>query len=224
MYNAYPVEIEKKKNGSKTEYLINIDNESDTDVLSKEELTALLNAPRIPEIIYRYSRYQFEATIEYLKQCDKKYGLSIMEQEEMKEAIETLGAELPKEDASSFTFDKRAKDSKDNAENTAIGLDDLFDRFDELQEQGLGDKTEEGQELRALIRAFIEQEKLGVRVTRSTTNRDLLDLIEEAVQGSSQPEAETEQSAETPAEPEEETPVPEETTGRPEPRTRQRRR
>ncbi len=224
VYNAYPVEIEKKKNGSKTEYLINIDNESDTDVLSKEELTALLNAPRIPEIIYRYSRYQFEATIEYLKQCDKKYSLSIMEQEEMKEAIETLRTELPKEDASSFTFDKRAKDSKDNAENTTIGLDDLFDRFDELQEQGLGDKTEEGQELRALIRAFIEQEKLGVRVTRSTTNRDLLDLIEEAVQGSSQPEAETEQSAETPAEPEEETPAPEETTGRPEPRTRQRRR
>lgn len=142
----------------------------------------MLNAPRIPEIIYRYSRYQFEATIEYLKQCDKKYGLGIMEQEEVKEAIETLRAELPKEDTSSFTFDKRAKDSKDNAENTVISLDDLFDRFDELQEQGLGDKTEEGQELRALIRAFIEQEKLGVRVTRSTTNRDLLDLIEEAIQ------------------------------------------
>lgn len=103
-------------------------------------------------------------------------------------------------------------------------MDDLFDRFDELQEQGLGDKTEEGQELRALIRAFIEQEKLSVRVTRSTTNQDLLDLIEEAVQGGSQPEAETEQAAEAPAEPVEETPAPEETTGRPEPRTRQRRR
>ena len=29
VYNAYPIEIEKKKNGQKTEYLIGIDNESD---------------------------------------------------------------------------------------------------------------------------------------------------------------------------------------------------
>ena len=65
--DAYPVEIEKKKNGGKTEYLVSIDNESDTDILSKEELSALLSAPRIPDIIYRYSRYQVEATVEYLK-------------------------------------------------------------------------------------------------------------------------------------------------------------
>lgn len=223
VYNAYPVEIEKKKNGNKTEYLINIDNESDTDVLSKEELTALLNAPRIPEIIYRYSRYQFEATIEFLKQCDKKYGLGVMELEEMKEAVDTLRAELPREDASSFTFDKRSKDSKDNAESSSIGLDDLFDRFDELQEQGLGDKTEEGQELRALIRGFIEQEKLGIRVTRSTTNQDLLDQIEEAVQGGPQPEEEPSQADDTPTT-ETDDPAPAKEESRPEPRPRQRRR
>lgn len=223
VYNAYPIEIEKKKSGNKTEYLINIDNESDTDVLSKEELTALLNAPRIPEIIYRYSRYQFEATIEFLKQCDKKYGLGVMELEEMKEAVETLRAELSKEDASSFTFDKRSKDSKNNAENSAIGLDDLFDRFDELQEQGLGDKTEEGQELRTLIRGFIEQEKLGIRVTRSTTNQDLLDQIEEAVQGGTQSEEESSQADDTPTT-ETDEPVPAKEESRPEPRPRQRRR
>ena len=226
VYNAYPIEIEKKKNGNKTEYLINIDNESDTDVLSKEELTALLNAPRIPEIIYRYTRYQFEATVEFLKQCDKNYNLTVLTNDEMREAIETLQNELSKEDTSSFTFDKRTKDSKENTDNNAISLDELFEYFDELQDKDLNDKTEEGQELRALIRAFIEQEKLSIRVTRSTTNQDLLDLIEEAVQGCPQPEEETEakQPAETTAEPVEETPAPEETTGRPEPRTRQRRR
>lgn len=181
--NAYPVEIEKKKNGSKTEYIIGIDNESDMDVLTKEELTTLLNAPRIPEIICRYSRYQLGATLEFLKQCDIKYGLHIMDTQEMQEAIVQLQAELPKEDTSEFTFDKRTKDAKDNAENSILSLDSLFDRFDELQEQGLGDKTEEGQELRGLIRAFIEQEKLSVRVSRSTSNRDLLDLIEEEMQG-----------------------------------------
>ena len=51
-----------------------------------------------------------------------------------------------------------------------------------LLEKGLGDKTEEGQELRSMIRAYIEQEKLPVRVTRSTSNRDLLDLIDEALE------------------------------------------
>ena len=181
--NAYPVEIEKKKNNSKTEYAISIDNEADTDTLSKEELTALLNTPRIPEIIFRYSRYQFGATVEFLKQCDNKYNLNIMDSEEMKEAIEKLSSELSKEDTSEFTFDKRSKDAKENAENSTVSIDSLFDKFEDQQEQGLGDKTEEGQELRGLIRAFIEQEHLSVRITRSTSNQELLDMIEEAMQG-----------------------------------------
>jgi hypothetical protein len=180
VYNAYPVEIEKRKNGAKTEYITSIDNESDNDALTVEELNVLMAAPRIPEIIYRYSRYQFEATIEFLKQCDSKYGLQVAQTKEVQEVIEQLRSELPKEDTGSFSFDKRSKDSKENAGSGGISLDDLFNRFDELKEQGLGDKTEEGQELRALIRSFVEQEKLPVRVTRSTTNQDLLDLIEEA--------------------------------------------
>ena len=101
----------------------------------------------------------------------------------MKEAIAKLSSELSKEDTSEFTFDKRSKDAKENAENSAVSIDSLFDKFEDLQEQGLGDKTEEGQELRGLIRAFIEQEHLSVRITRSTSNQELLDMIEEAMQG-----------------------------------------
>lgn len=181
VYGAYPVEIEKKKNGQKTEYLISIDNESDTLGLTIEELNALMAAPRITEIIHRYSRYQFEATIEFLTQCDKKYEMEIMASDEMKEAVEGLRSELSLEDTSSFSFDKRTKEAKENASG-GIYLDELFNRFDHLQEQGLSDKTEEGQELRALIRAFIEQEKLLLRVTRSTTNSDLLDQLEAAIE------------------------------------------
>lgn len=183
VHDAYPVEIEKKKNGGKTEYLVNIDNESDADILTKEELAALMSAPRIPEVIYRYSRYQAEATVEYLKQCDVRYGMSVMETDEMKEAVETLMAALPKEDTSSFSFDKRTKDNKENPAAGAATLDDLFDRFESLQAEGLGDRTEQGQELRGLIRAYIEQEGLQIRVTRSTSNKDLLEMIEEAMQG-----------------------------------------
>ena len=148
----------------------------------------LMNSPRIPEIIYRYSRYHFEATLEYLKQCDAKYMLKVMDTPEMNEAIETFKDEIPKDDTSSFSFDKRSKDAKENAESNAITLDALFDRYEEMKAEGLGDKTEQGQELRALIRTFIEQEKLSVRVTRSTTNGELLDMIEDAVHGVSQDE------------------------------------
>lgn len=183
VYDAYPIEIEKKKNGGKTEYLIGIDNEADTDVLSKEELTALMGAPRIPEVIYRYSRYQAEATIEFLRQCDIRYGMNLMESNEMKDAVDTLLAALPKEDTSSFSFDKRTKDNKENPAAGAATLDDLFDRYEGLQAEGLGDRTEQGQELRGLIRAYIEQEGLSIRVTRSTSNKDLLEMIEEAMQG-----------------------------------------
>lgn len=135
-----------------------------------------------------------------------------MEEEDMKQAIEQLGSELPKEDTSSFSFDKRTKDAKENSSNgSGILLDDLFARYDELQEKGLSDKTEEGQELRGLIRSFIEQEKLPVRVTRSTSNQELLDLIEAALDAAPgdeetpapipapAPEPEPEAPAETPA-------------------------
>ena len=40
--------------------------------------------------------------------------MTIMETDEMKEAVETIMAALPKEDTSSFSFDKRTKDNKED--------------------------------------------------------------------------------------------------------------
>lgn len=212
--DAYPVEIEKRKNGAKTEYVISIDNESDPQPLGKEELTALMGAPRIPDIIYRYTRYHLGATVEFLKQCDALYGMNLMESEEMKAVIDTLTGELPKEDTSEFSFDRRSKDNKENEQNSsgALSIDDLFDRYEELQSQGLGDKTEEGQELRAMIRTYIEQEKLPVRVTRSTTNRELLDMIESHLEG---PKPEDEPEPEAEGDEDDDLPPAEERTERP---------
>lgn len=205
VYNGYAIEIEKKKNGNKTEYGVDIDNESDSEPLTAEELTKLMNAPRIPEIIYRYNRYLYEATIEFLKQCDRKYELAVMDMLDMRYAIEKIAEELPKDDTSSFTFDKRTKDSRDNAENSGISVDDLYTRYDELVDAGLSDKTEEGQELRALIRTFIEQEKLDVRLSRHTTNKDLLDMVEEALAAAPKESEEEEEAATKAPEPEVET-------------------
>lgn len=192
VYNAYPIEIEKRKNGQKTEYLISIDNEADNDMLTREELTSLMAAPRIPEIIYRYSRYQFEATVEFLRQCDVKYGMQIMSLPEMTEAVEALRRALPREDTSTFSFDKRTRDARDNAAAAAGGglhtLDELFERLQSLEEQGLGDRTEQGLELRAALREYIEREQLAVRITRLTTNRQVLEMIEAELQAPPAPE------------------------------------
>ena len=102
VYDAYPVEIEKRKNGAKTEYVISIDNESEPVPLTKEELTALMGAPRIPEIIYRYTRYHLGATVEFLKQCDGIYGMSLMETDEMKTVIDTLAREAQRPDVHKY--------------------------------------------------------------------------------------------------------------------------
>ncbi len=197
--DSFAVEICKKKKGSKTEYSVVIDVIGGTHPTTTEELSTLVNAPRIPEITYRYSRYQLEATVEYLRQCDQRYDMSIMETTQMLEAIETLSCELPKEDTSSFSFDKRTKGARDNA--SKIIIDDLFNTYEELEEEGLGDKTEEGQTLREMIRTFIEQEGLKVRMSRTTSNKDLLDMIEKAY---SEPEPEPDPTEEDSAQSEEE--------------------
>lgn len=197
--DSYAVEITKKKTGSKTEYSVSVDVLGGANTLTSEELTQLINAPRIPEVVYRYSRYHYEATIEYLKQCDKRYEMEIMETSEMIEAIEQLGSELSKEDKTSFTFDKRSKAAQQSG--ATIILDDLFTRFEELQKAGIDDKTEEGQTLREMIRVFIEQEKLDMRMTRNTTNKDLLEMTEAAYSAAPEPsaEGETEVTEEQPA-------------------------
>ena len=214
--DAYPVEIEKRKNGSKTEYVISIDNESDPVSLTREELTALMGAPRIPDIIYRYTRYHLGATVEFLKQCDALYGMSLMETDDMKAVIDTLEGELPKEDTSAFSFDRRTKDSRENGQNGSgrISYDDLSDRYEELRSQSLSDRTEEGQELRSLIRAFIEQEGLSVHVTRSTSNGERLDMIYDEIRGP-EPDNKGEETSEGDDTPQEDEPQPEERTERP---------
>ena len=193
--DAYPVEIEKRKNGSKTEYVISIDNESDPVSLTRDHLGA---------------------TVEFLKQCDALYGMSLMETDDMKAVIDTLEGELPKEDTSAFSFDRRTKDSRENGQNGSgrISYDDLSDRYEELRSQSLSDRTEEGQELRSLIRAFIEQEGLSVHVTRSTSNGELLDMIYDEIMGP-EPDNKGEETSEGDDTPQEDEPQPEERTERP---------
>ena len=72
----------------------------------------------------------------------------------------------------------------------------------------------EGQELRSLIRAFIEQEGLSVHVTRSTSNGELLDMIYDEIMGP-EPDNKGEETSEGDDTPQEDEPQPEERTERP---------
>lgn len=181
---AFPVGITRKEDKGKTTYLFSIDNVLGYDELSEDEMNALLSAPRLPETIYNYRRFHLEATIEFLKQYDAKMEIDVMGSKEIADAIEKIKMELPADDKSHFSFDKKdRKNDNDDADSNDDGsIDSLWDRWEKLEERGIGDKSEEGQELRDDIRNFIDENNLSVRVLRSKTNEDLLKAIEDALE------------------------------------------
>lgn len=190
-YNAYIVEIEKKKGeGGKIKYVTSIDTIGKPDRMKKDELTALIKAPRLPEILMRYNRYSFGATLEFLKQYDAKNGFTIMQSAEMAEAIAKVESELSKDDTSSFSLEGKDKDGgpEKNA-NEGLKFEDLLSALEALENDGLSDKSEEGQALRGMIREFIEQENLSTSIKRSLSNSDLIDLIEDEIHQSKNPES-----------------------------------
>lgn len=182
---AYPIEIIRKEEKRKISYTFNIDMIGGPDALSQEETQALLDAPRLPEVIYRYSRFHLEATIEFLKQYDSKLDIDVMGEKEVLDAIERIKLELPADDKSHFSFDRKDRKGGQKSEGED-DLDNLWNRWEQLNEKGIGDKTEEGQFLRDDIRVFIDNNELNVRVLRSKTNEDLLKEIEEVLEADTQ--------------------------------------
>ena len=180
--DAFPVEITRKEENKKTTYTFNIDTISGAEPLSEEEVSSLLETQRIPAAIYRYSRFHMEATIEFLKQYDAKMEMDVMSSKEITEAIEKIKMELHPDDKSHFSFDKKERNSDDNEEPSDNELDSLWNLWEKLNERGIGDKSEEGQDLRDAIREYIDANELNVRVTRVKTNEDLLNDIEDALE------------------------------------------
>lgn len=177
--DAYPVEITRKKEGSKVSYSFNIDTLSPKDALTEGELQSLLDAPRLPEVLYRYSRYHLEATIAFLNQFDEATGMEVMKEEEIKNCIEQIKLCLPADDQSHFSMnDKSADESSESGEN---GIESLWNLYDKLCDEDLDDKSEEGQNLRTLIKEFIENNDLDVSITRKKSNETLLHEIEDAL-------------------------------------------
>lgn len=176
---AYPVEIIRKSENNKASYSFNIDTLSGTLPLSEEECNKLLDMPRLPETLYRYTRRHLEATIIYLTQLDEKYDIDVMHDEEVQNCIEQIKCLLPADDQSHFTIDR--KETGDNANDAAVDItiDSMWDLYDHIEKEGLDDKSEEGQELRTMIKEYIESNKLDVRISHTKSNLDLLNTIEE---------------------------------------------
>ena len=178
---AFPVEITRKEENGKTSYSFNIDTLSGRDELSEEEVKMLMDTTRIPETLYRYTKFHLEATIEFLKQYDAKMGINIMSSKKIEEAIQTIKMELPADDTSHFSFNSKEKD-EENAEGDIMEkLDALWERYKNLKLNGIKDKSTEGQELREDLRQFINKANLDVRITRTKTNEDILYDIEDAL-------------------------------------------
>lgn len=175
---SYALEITRKTEKKKTSYTFNIDMTSE-DELDDTDMETLFNAPRIPDIIYRYNRYQMEATIEFLKQYDEDHGLDIMQEEAMKEAIEKLKGELDANDTSHFDL-ATAGGSRSEGGSSKLTLDQLNDRYDALLDQNLADDSDEGIELREDILAYVEENGLNVTIKHSMSTTEILDAVEEA--------------------------------------------
>jgi len=138
-------------------------------------------------VLYRYSRYHLEATIEFLKQYDEKNEMDVMSSKEITDTIEKIKLELSPDDKSHFSFDKKERTGEESEESDELTIEGLWKRWEDLNERGIGDKSDEGQELRDDIRAFIDDNDLRVRVVRGKSNQDLLEDIEDALEVAKSP-------------------------------------
>lgn len=178
IHNAYPVEIVRKTENGKASYSFNIDTLSGCNELDEEACQKLLDMPRLPETLYRYTRYHLEATVAYLTQLDEKYDIDMVHDEEVQNCIEQIKLLLPADDQSHFVMGRNKVDESTEAAS-AETIDSLWDRLDRLDEAGLDDKSAEGQELRTSIKEFIEENDLNIRINHTKTNADLLQAIDD---------------------------------------------
>lgn len=201
--DAYPVKVIRKTENNKTSYTIEIGRKA-LDI-TEAEAEKLLELPRLPEQLYRYTRYQMEATLAFLQQYDEEHDMEVCKEPDFIEAVETLKGELPADDTSHFDL---ANASGKDSDKDEVTIDSLYNEYDSIVDQGLNEKSDEYQELREKIRMFIEAKDLDVRISRTKNNLQLLEEIDEAL------DAQAKQPKEQPKEDPTPAPAPAPETGR----------
>ena len=201
--NAYPLTIIRNTKNNKVEY--NFELARKKRPLKEEEAIALLEAPKIPEIIYHFSRYQLEAEKVALEQYDERHKLSVTSEQEFKDMYDQLLGELPKDDNSHFDLNTVGKEEK--GADGDVTLDSLFERYDEIADKGLGKTSDEYKALREDIRMFVQENNVDVYLSRNMDNLEMLEAIEKAVkEGAFKKEPEKEDTPDEKEEPKVETP------------------
>lgn len=183
--DAFNVEITKATENRKAKYDFNIDTISGTQPLSDETLQQLFDMPRLPEAIYRYTRFHLEATIAFLNQYDERMETNVMQDQRIKDCIEEIKLNLPADDTSHFSIQGESGQNGTNNAEGAVTLDSLFDFYDQITADGADDRSEQGRELRQMICDFIDDKELDIRVSRKHTNIELLNEIDELMNGES---------------------------------------
>lgn len=179
---AYPLTITRKEENKKTEYKFKLKTMGKPDCLSEAELNALLNMPRLDDEIYKYTRYQFEATLEALKQYDEMLEIDVCAQEDFLAAVEKLRAALPKDDTSHFDLASiSGKGDEKSSKKEVVTIDTLWSESDANDDNGFEKDSDEYNELREKILQFIQDNKLDVRVSHSKSNAQLLEDVEDAL-------------------------------------------
>lgn len=201
--DAYPVKIIRGNNNGKTEYTVEIGRK--TLNIKEEEAEKLLELPRIPEQIYRYTRYQFEATLVFLQQYDEEHEMEVCKEPDFIEAVEKIKGELSADDNSHFDLSGAASKGSEKEEVT---IDSLWAEYDVIVDQDLNEKSDEYQELREKIRQFIEDNGIDVRISRSKNNQQLLEEIDEALDEKANDKPKEEKKEETAAQPSRRAPKP----------------
>lgn len=191
--NAFAVEIIRKTD-KKTEYSLNIDTLSEPDSLTESELQSLLDAPRLPEVLYRYTRFHLEASIAFLQQMDDKFNIDVVNTQEVQDCIDTIKMALPADDQSHFTLG--SDDNKKGSNSIENALDNLWNQWELLSDKGEDDKSDGGRALRTSIKEFIEEYELNVAISRSKSNQDLLDEIESALRNSNEEKTDEDEDGE----------------------------
>lgn len=176
---AYPVEITSKDENGKVSYAININSRKSVP-LTEDELNKLLAFTRLPEQLYRYTRFHLEATLAFLKQYEEDKGIDVLSDPRITELVEKIKLLLPATDQSHFNPNGKT-DSSDESDGGKNTIDSLWDTFDKLADAGKDDKSEEGQNLRNAIIEYINDNDLDVAVGRRVTNEELLNRIEDAL-------------------------------------------
>ena len=183
--NAYPISIIRKTKNGNVSYTTEIGRKSHS--LSEDEMAALLDAPRIPDVIYHFTRYQLEAERVFLEQYDEENDIDVTNEQEFVDCFNKLVAELPKDDTSHFDLASASKD-KESGNDGEVTIDSLFKEYDEMADKDLPTNSDEYQDFREKIRQFAEDNNIDVRLSRTMNNLEMLEAIDEAIEAAEKDE------------------------------------